>query len=144
MINLISSFITVGMNALLAYGGLAGAVLAFVARYDPRVPNWLSTLTVTSLLSVSVWHLSALHHDREAEVAQLKANYNALSRITAAHKAISEQANESLLERIQQLGTLEEKVRDYELELERGKVAACPADPAYLSRMRALKFREAL
>ncbi|KZL17270.1 hypothetical protein [Pseudovibrio sp. WM33] len=144
MIDLISSFISTGIETLLAYGALVGAVLAFVARFEPRTPNWLSTLATTALLCVSVWFFSALHHDREAEVAQLKADNSALTRVAAAHKVISEQASKNnLLDRIQQLSSVEEKVRDYELELERGKIAACPPDPAYLSRMRALQFRKA-
>ncbi|KZK97955.1 MULTISPECIES: hypothetical protein [unclassified Pseudovibrio] len=143
MIDLISSFISTGIEALLAYGALVGAVVAFVARFEPRTPNWLSTLATTALLCVSVWFFSTLHHDRQAEVAQLKADNNALTRVATAHKIISKQASEKLLDRIQQISTLEEKVRDYELELERGKITACPSDPAYLSRMRALQFRKA-
>ncbi|WP_057465674.1 hypothetical protein [Pseudovibrio sp. POLY-S9] len=144
MIGLIGSFISVGVVVLIAYGALAGAALAFLARFDPRTPDWVSTLVAVSLLCVSIWHFSALHHDREAEVAQLRADFKALTRITAAHKIIAEQANASLLERIQQMRGLEEKVRDYELELARGSAAACPSDPAYLNRMRSLKFRKAL
>ncbi|MGH0004063.1 hypothetical protein ACQU0X_28665 [Pseudovibrio ascidiaceicola] len=143
MIALIASFISVGIDTLLAYGALVGAVLAFLARFDPRTPSWLSSLTTTALLCVSVWFFSALHNDREAEVAQLKADNSALRRVATAHQVISEQASEGLLDRIQQLSSLEKKVRDYELELERGKIAACPPDPAYLSRMRALQFRSA-
>ena len=144
MIDLISSFISTGIETLLAYGALAGAVLAFAARFEPRTPKWLSTHATTALLCVSVWHFSALHHDREADIAQLKADYNALTRVAAAHKVISQQANKSLLDRLQQVGALEAKVRDYELELQKGRVAACPSDPAYLRRMHALQFREAL
>lgn len=143
MMSLIASFISVGFETLLAYGALVGAVLAFVARFEPRTPNWLSTLATTALLCFSVWFFSALHHDREDAVVQLKARYDALLRISVAHEIISKQANETLLERIQQIETLEEKVRDYELELERGKVSACPSDPAYLRRMRSFKFRGA-
>jgi hypothetical protein len=143
MINLIAAFVSTGIETLLAYGALVGALLAFIARFEPRTPNWFSSLITTALLCVSVWFFSALHHDREAEVAQLKADNNALTRVATAHKIISEQASKSLLDRVQQLSSVEEKVRDYELELERGKISACPPDPAYLSRMRALQFRKA-
>ena len=135
MINLLAAFLTTGLDTLLAYGALSGAVLAFIARFDPRIPGWLSATATTALLCVSVWYLSALHHDREADLAQLKADYNALTRVAAVHKVISQQASESLLDRLRQVGVLEEKVRDYELELQRGRVAACPSDPAYLERM---------
>ncbi|KZK96347.1 hypothetical protein PsAD5_02534 [Pseudovibrio sp. Ad5] len=144
MIGLIASFISVGVVTLIAYGALAGAALAFLARFDPRTPDWLSTLVAVSSLCVSVWHFSALHYDQEAEVVQLRADYKALTRLTAAHKIIAEQANASLLERIQQMRELEEKVRDYELELARGTIAACPSDPAYLNWMRSLKFQKTL
>ncbi len=144
MISLLAAFITTGIDSLLAYGALAGAVLAFAARLEPRTPKWLSTYTTTALLCVSAWYFSALHHDREADIAQLRADYKALTRITAAHKVISQQANDSLLDRLRQVGALEEKVRDYEFELQRGRIATCPSDPAYLERMHALQFREAL
>ncbi|KZL17706.1 hypothetical protein PsAD2_03043 [Pseudovibrio axinellae] len=140
MIGFILSTIGVGLHTLVAYLALAGAALAFAARLDPRIPKALSTLVSVLLLCVSVWSFSALHYARYEEVADLKARVAALDRIAQVHKRIAQKTNADLLERIVQVGSLQQQVADYEIELEKGSISACPADPAYIERMRALQF----
>ncbi|SDR01763.1 hypothetical protein [Pseudovibrio sp. Tun.PSC04-5.I4] len=128
---------------IIAVLALGGAVLAFAVRIDPRIPKALSTLVCVALLCVSVWFSSAYHYDKQAELGRLNADLQALNRIAAAHERVSTQANAALLKRIEQVGDLQKQVTEYEVELERGGVSACPADDAYLKRMRAIRFGQA-
>ncbi|SDR00168.1 hypothetical protein [Pseudovibrio sp. Tun.PSC04-5.I4] len=128
---------------IIAVLALAGAALAYTARIDPRIPKVLSTLACVALLCVSVWFSSAYHYDKQAELGRLNADLQALSRIAAAHERVSTHANAALLQRIKQVGTLQQQVTEYEVELEKGGVSACPADDAYLKRMRSIRFGQA-
>ncbi|KZK97251.1 hypothetical protein PsAD5_02340 [Pseudovibrio sp. Ad5] len=136
----ILSLMGVGLHTLLAYLMLTGAVLAFFARLDARIPKSLSMLVSVLFLCVSVWFFSALHYERSEEVKDLKAQIAGQERIAQAQKRIAQKTNADLRERIVQVGTLQEQVADYEIELEKGGVSACPSDPAYLRRMRAIQF----
>ncbi|WP_310619696.1 hypothetical protein [Flexibacterium corallicola] len=136
------SMFKVGVFNLIAYAALMLAVVAYFARLDPRIPKSLSSVIAIFALCVSVWFFSAVYYDRKDELINLKAQVEAQQQLAAARELISKQANTELLERVEQVVTLQEQVNSYELELENGGVSACPTDPAYIERMQALQFGE--
>ncbi|MBO6759256.1 MAG: hypothetical protein JJ902_23235 [Roseibium sp.] len=134
-----------GFDVVVAYGGAAGAVLVFLARFHPAVPGWASTAAVIALTAVSSWFFSARHHDRQADIDQLQKDNQRLSAVIQ-EQARQREAAERLAarmataarDRMMEADTLRRQVDDYETALAAGTVAACPGDAAYERRMRAI------
>lgn len=136
----LSDLIGAGLVMLLANGGLAGAVVAFLARFDPRVPAWLSSSLSAALLCVSVWHFSALHHDRQVEVDRLQAEIVSMAKQAAEWRKVARHQQELAAARLENNAQLQEQIDDYDDALATGAVGACDADDDYLRRMRAIQF----
>ncbi|MBS8259713.1 hypothetical protein DYI23_05730 [Roseibium polysiphoniae] len=136
----LSDLIGFGLAVFLAYGGLAGATIAFASRLDPRTPKRLSSVLSVALLCVSVWNFSALHHDRQAEVDRLQAVIVSMAKQAAEWRKVARHQQELAAARLENNALLQEQIDDYDVALATGAVGACDADDEYLRRMRAIQF----
>lgn len=125
---------------MLALTALGGASIAFCTRFHPSIPNWISSLAGVVLLCISTWFFSASHYDLKAETDALRTKVVDLEQKAVAQQRIAKIASAALVRRAAELRLLEGKVKDYEVDLAKGVARACPPDPAYLKRMRALRF----
>ncbi|MEP4031210.1 hypothetical protein [Roseibium polysiphoniae] len=136
----LSDLIGSGLAVLLAYGGLAGATVAFAARLDPRMSKMLSSVVSVALLCVSVWNFSAIHHDRRVEVDRLQGVVAAMAKQAAEWRKEAKHQQELAAERLENNAQLQGQIDDYDDALATGTVGACDTDDEYLRRMRAIRF----
>ncbi|MEI2386019.1 hypothetical protein [Breoghania sp. JC706] len=141
MLSAFLHLVGIGLTTLLAWGGLVLAAAAFVARADPRVPGWASSIAATALLCVAIWNFSALHHDRADDLRRLRETIAEQARQREAAEEIAARAQEAARTRANEAETLRGQIDDYERALATGDVAACPDDPDYRRRMRDIRIR---
>ncbi|MEO9648474.1 hypothetical protein [Roseibium sp.] len=136
----LSGLIGFGLAVLLAYGGLAGAAVAFASRLDPRIPKTLSGVLTVAFLCVSVWNFSAIHHDRQLEIDRLQGVVAAMAKQAAEWRRVAQHQQKLAAARLENNAQLQEQIDDYDDALATGAVGACDADDEYLRRMRAIRF----
>ncbi|MEJ8474436.1 hypothetical protein [Roseibium algae] len=139
MIEALVLLVGMGVTTLLAYGGLVAAVVFFLARWRPEVPRFLSEALVAVALVVSAWHFSALHHDREQDLRQMRQEAAELSRRALAYKRAMQSAQADALARSKQMQSLQEMQDEYTDALAAGAAVACPADADYIARMQNIR-----
>lgn len=143
MIGWFMDLVSTGLATLVAYGGLALAVLAWGVRFHPAV-RWPLTegviLVFGGALFLSAWNLSALHHDRQVEVDRLHAVVAEQARQRELAIRVAKQAQDQARHRAADLADLQETIDDYESALAAGTASACPADPDYASRMLGIRI----
>ncbi len=159
MFSSIADWMETTVTMVVAYGAAGGGGLSFlssvmaplVVRLVPAVPpalvpvtttvvRWLLVLLTVGCTWASSWSFSAIKHDREDEIARLKAVAAEQARQREAYERIATHAQERAMDREAESRSLQEKVDEYEKSLETGEAKRCADDPAYRSRMRSIRI----
>lgn len=141
----ILNLIAVGVTTIFAYGGFAGAVVAFLARIGPRVPRFASELATVACVAVSAWSFSGLYHDRQADLESLRTENRRLAetmKVQARQRAemekVARRQTALAAVRLQAISKLQEVQNAYEEAKAAGRAGRCPADDAYSRAMRSI------